>query len=52
MWKLARQLIRVSEIHRLIVEETGLDPSVARHDVLEALSQLRSAALVEVVGRI
>jgi hypothetical protein len=42
---------RVSEIHRRIVEETGLDPAVVRREVLEALSQLRGAALVEVVGR-
>ena len=50
VWKLVRRPIRVSEIHRRIVEETGLDGSLVRREVLEALSQLRSAALVEVVG--
>jgi hypothetical protein len=51
-WTLVRGPIRASEIHPLIVEETGLDPAVPGREVLEALSQLRSASLVEVVGRI
>jgi hypothetical protein len=50
VWKLARRPVRVSEIQRAIVEETGLDPAVVREDVLEVLTQLWRAALVEVVG--
>lgn len=49
VWQLVRQPIRVSEIHRRIVEETGLDPEVARKDVLDVLAQLRGAALIELV---
>lgn len=48
VWRLVHQPIRVSEIHRVIVAETGLDASVVAQDVLEALSELRKAGLVEV----
>jgi hypothetical protein len=50
VWTLVRQPIRVSEIHRRIVEETGLDEQTARREVLEALAQLRQAALIDVLG--
>jgi len=50
VWELVHQPIRVSEIHRRIVEETGVDEGAARGEVLEVLAQLRAAALIE-VGR-
>jgi hypothetical protein len=52
VWKLVRRPIRARDIHRRIVEETGLDPAAVQREVLDALSQLRGAALVEVVGGI
>jgi hypothetical protein len=51
VWALVRQPVRVAEIHRLIVAQTGLDPAVVRREVLAVLSELQQAALVEVVGR-
>ena len=48
VWRLVRHPIRVGEIHRRIVEETGLDEEAVRKDVLDVLSQLRSVALIEV----
>jgi hypothetical protein len=50
VWTLVRQPIRVSEIRRVIVEETGRDVSTVSEGVLEALNDLRRAGLVEVVG--
>ncbi len=47
VWKLVRHPIRVREIHRRIVEETGREAEAVRKDVLETLAQLRQAALVE-----
>ena len=48
VWKLVRHPIKVSEVHRRIVEETGLDEEAARKGVLDALDQLGQAALIEV----
>jgi hypothetical protein len=48
VWRFVRHPIRVGEIHRRIVEETGLDEEAVRKDVLEVLAQLRQAALIEV----
>jgi len=47
-WKLVRHPIRVSDIHRRVVEDTGRDAGDVRKEVLEALAQLRLAALIEV----
>jgi coenzyme PQQ synthesis protein D (PqqD) len=48
VWKLVRRSIRVSDIHKRIVEETGLDEEAVRKGVLDTLDQLRQAALIEV----
>jgi hypothetical protein len=48
VWNLVRHPIKVSEIHRRIVEETGLDERTVREEVLECLAELRQAALIEV----
>jgi hypothetical protein len=48
VWRLVRQPIQVSEIHRRVVEETGLDEEAARRDLLDLLARLRGAALIEV----
>jgi hypothetical protein len=48
VWKLVRHPIKVSELHRRVVEETGLDEEAARTGVLNALAELRQAALIEV----
>ena len=48
VWTLVRRPMKVSEIHRRIVEDTGLDGETVRRGVLDALDQLRQAALVEV----
>lgn len=48
IWELVRTPIKVSEIHRVIVEEYDIDEETARKDLLEVLTQLREAALVEV----
>ena len=48
VWELVRQPIRVSEIHRTIVEEYEVDAETARKDLLEVLAQLQESALIEV----
>ena len=48
VWKLVRRPIKVKDIHRRIVEETGLDEEAVRSGVLDALAQLRLAALVDI----
>ena len=48
VWELVRKPIKVSEIHRTIVEERDVDEETARKDLLEVLSQLKQAALIEV----
>ncbi len=48
VWKLVRHPIKVSEIHQRIVDETGLDEEAVRKGVLDALDQLRQAALIEI----
>ena len=48
VWTLVRHPIKVGDIHRRIVEDTGRDEESVRKDVLETLAQLRQAALVEV----
>jgi hypothetical protein len=48
VWKLVRRPIRVGEIHRRIVEDTGRDEATVREEVLECLAELRQAALIEV----
>jgi hypothetical protein len=50
VWRLVRHPIRVSEIHRRIVEEAGLAEEAARTEVLDALAQLRQAALIDVLS--
>jgi Coenzyme PQQ synthesis protein D (PqqD) len=47
---LVRQPIKVSEIHRRIVQEYGIDEETARKELLEVLVHLRRAALIEVRG--
>jgi hypothetical protein len=48
IWELVRDPIKVSEIHRTIVEEYDIDEETARKDLLEVLAQLLDAALIEV----
>ncbi len=48
VWKLVQHSIRVSDIHRRIVADTGRDEETVREEVLECLAELRQAALVEV----
>ncbi len=48
VWKLVRYPIKVGDVHRRIVEDTGRDEESVRREVLETLAQLRQAALVEV----
>jgi hypothetical protein len=48
IWELVRSPIKVCEIHRTIVEEYGVDEGTARKDVLDVLTQLQRAALIEV----
>ena len=48
VWKLVRRPIKVSAIHQRIVEETGLDEEAVRKGVLDALAQLRQAALIDI----
>jgi hypothetical protein len=48
IWELVRNPIKVSEIHRRIVEEFGANEKTARKDLLELLVQLRDSALIEV----
>ena len=48
VWRLVRHPIKVGDLHRRIVEETGRDEAAVREEVLETLAQLRQAALVEV----
>jgi hypothetical protein len=48
VWTLVRHPIKVGDIHRRIVEDTGRDEESVRKEMLEALAQLRQAALVEV----
>jgi hypothetical protein len=50
VWALLRHPIRVSEIHRRIVEESGLDEATVRKEVLDVLGELRAVALIEVEG--
>jgi Coenzyme PQQ synthesis protein D (PqqD) len=50
VWKLVRHPIKVSEIHRRIVKEAGLDEEAAREQVLDALARLRQAALIDVMS--
>jgi hypothetical protein len=48
IWELVRQPIKVSEIHRTIVEEHDVDEEAARKDLMEVLAQLLGSALIEV----
>jgi hypothetical protein len=48
VWRLLQHPIKVGEIHRRIVQETGLDEETVRQEVLECLAELRQAALIEV----
>ena len=48
IWELVRNPIKVSEVHRTIVEEFDMDEETARKDLLDVLSQLQRAALIEV----
>lgn len=48
IWDLVRRPVRVSEIHRTIVEEYDIDEETARQNLLEVLAQLQAAALIEV----
>ncbi len=48
IWELVRTPIKVKDIHRVIVEEYDIDEETARKDLLEVLTQLREAALIEV----
>ena len=50
VWRLVCHPIRVSDVHQRIVEETGLDEEAVRKGVLDALAQLRQAALIEIRG--
>jgi hypothetical protein len=50
IWELVRSPIKVSEIHRTIVEEYGVDEETARKELLDELTQLQHAALIEVRG--
>ena len=48
IWELVRSPIKVSEIHRTIVEEYDIDEETARRDLLEVLARLQESALIEV----
>jgi hypothetical protein len=48
IWELVRNPIKVSEIHRTIVEEFDVDEETARNDLLDVLTQHQHAALIEV----
>ena len=48
IWELVRSPIKVSEIHRTIVEEYDVDEETARKDLLEVLARLQESALIEV----
>ncbi len=48
VWKLVRRPTKVSDIHRRIVEDTGLDEEAVRKGVLDTLAQLRQAALIDI----
>ena len=48
IWKLLEKPIRVSEIHKAIVEEYEVDEGTARQDLLEVLAKLSEAGLLEV----
>ena len=50
IWELVQKPIKVSEIHRTIVEEYEVDAETARKDLLEVLAQLQQSALIEVKG--
>ncbi len=48
IWELVRNPIKVSEIHRTIVEEYEVDEDTARKDLLDVLARLQDSALIEV----
>jgi hypothetical protein len=50
IWELLSSPIRVSEIHRLLVEEYEVEAEPARRDLLEVLAGLLQAGLIEVRG--
>jgi hypothetical protein len=50
IWELLANPIRVSEIHRVLVEEYEVEAEAARRDLLEVLAGLLDAGLIEVRG--
>jgi hypothetical protein len=50
IWEMLKKPIRISEIHRAMVEEYDVQEGLARQDLLEVLRGLLQAGLIEVRG--